>query len=106
MSFIFLYFLLIGVLAVALMAMDLDPLTAFSGAATAIANVGPGLGEVIGPDGNFSTLPDLAKWLMAFGYAHRTAWSSSPCWCSSCHASGSGRRFRRALERKTGSHFS
>jgi trk system potassium uptake protein TrkH len=65
MSFIFLYFLLIGVLAIALMAMDLDPLTAFSGAATAIANVGPGLGEVIGPDGNFSTLPDLAKWLMA-----------------------------------------
>lgn len=65
MSFIFLYFLLIGVLAVALMAMDLDPLTAFSGAATAIANVGPGLGDVIGPDGNFSPLPDLAKWLLA-----------------------------------------
>lgn len=47
------------------MAMDLDPLTAFSGAATAIANVGPGLGDVIGPDGNFSTLPDIAKWLLA-----------------------------------------
>ena len=65
MSFIFLYFLLIGLLAVALMAMDLDALTAFSGAATAIANVGPGLGDVIGPAGNFSSLPDLAKWLLS-----------------------------------------
>ncbi|MBV6656267.1 MAG: TrkH family potassium uptake protein [Devosiaceae bacterium] len=65
MSFIFLYFVLIGLLAIALMAMNLDPLTAFSGAATAIANVGPGLGEVIGPKGNFSTLPDAAKWALS-----------------------------------------
>ncbi|MFK7792366.1 MAG: potassium transporter TrkG, partial [Devosiaceae bacterium] len=67
MSFIFLYFLLIGLLAIALMGMDLDPLTAFSGAATAIANVGPGLGDVIGPSGNFASLPDLAKWLLSLG---------------------------------------
>lgn len=67
MSFIFLYFLLIGLLAIALMGMNLDPMTAFSGAATAIANVGPGLGDIIGPSGNFSTMPDAAKWLLALG---------------------------------------
>ena len=38
-----------------------------TGAATAISNVGPGLGEVIGPAGNFAPLPDSAKWLCAFG---------------------------------------
>lgn len=67
MSFVFLYFALIGLLAAALMAMDLDAMTAFSGAATAISNVGPGLGPIIGPAGNFSSLPDLAKWLLALG---------------------------------------
>jgi trk system potassium uptake protein TrkH len=32
---------------------------------TALANVGPGLGDIIGPAGNFSTLPESAKWLLA-----------------------------------------
>ena len=36
-------------------------------AATAVCNVGPGLGEIIGPAGNFSTLPDTAKWLLSIG---------------------------------------
>jgi trk system potassium uptake protein len=31
-----------------------------------LANVGPGLGPTIGPAGNFATLPDAAKWLLAF----------------------------------------
>ena len=31
---------------------------------TAITNVGPGLGPIIGPAGNFATLPDAAKWLL------------------------------------------
>ncbi len=44
----------------------LDILTALSGAATAIGNVGPGLGEIIGPSGNFASLPDSAKWLLSF----------------------------------------
>ncbi|MGL4895170.1 MAG: potassium transporter TrkG, partial [Shewanella sp.] len=34
---------------------------------TAVGNVGPGLGPIIGPVGNFSTLPDVAKWALAFG---------------------------------------
>jgi len=49
----------------ALAAMGLDLVTALSGAATAVTNVGPGVGDVIGPAGNFSTLPDGAKWLLA-----------------------------------------
>lgn len=36
-------------------------------AATAVCNVGPGLGPIIGPVGNFSTLPDAAKWLLTIG---------------------------------------
>lgn len=42
-----------------------DLVTAFTGASQAFANVGPGLGPVIGPAGNYSTLPDIAKWVLA-----------------------------------------
>ena len=45
--------------------LGLDYLTAMSGALTALANVGPGLGDVIGPAGNFSSLPSSAKWLLS-----------------------------------------
>jgi trk system potassium uptake protein len=67
MAFFFLYIGSVLALAVALSLTGLDPLTAFSGAATAVSNVGPGLGPVIGPAGNFQPLSDVAKWLMAFG---------------------------------------
>ena len=67
MSFFFLFALSFSVLAMALAAMDLDFLTSMSAAATAIANVGPGLGDRIGPASTFTDLPDPAKWLMAFG---------------------------------------
>jgi trk system potassium uptake protein TrkH len=60
-SFIFLFFLFFGLFAFILSLLGLDPETALSGAATAIANVGPGVGPVIGPAGNFAPLPDLAK---------------------------------------------
>lgn len=66
-SFVFLYVLSFMVLAILLSLTGLDPITAISGAATAIANVGPGLGETIGPAGNFSTLPDISKWLLLIG---------------------------------------
>lgn len=42
-----------------------DFVTALTGSAQAIANVGPGLGGVIGPAGNFQSLPDVAKWVLA-----------------------------------------
>lgn len=52
-------------LTVLLAATGLDILTALSGALTCLANVGPGIGELIGPAGNFSAVPDMAKWLLA-----------------------------------------
>jgi trk system potassium uptake protein TrkH len=67
MGFFFLYIVCFGALAAALAALGLDFITAISGAATAISNVGPGLGDVIGPSGNFSSLPESAKWLLSFG---------------------------------------
>lgn len=64
MSFLFLFALSFVVVALALTAIGLDFLTALSGAMTSISNVGPGLGEVIGPAGNFAPLPDTAKWVL------------------------------------------
>lgn len=67
LSFFFLYILSFGALAMGLGWMGLDFITAVSGAASAIANVGPGLGAVIGPGGTYAPLPDAAKWLLSFG---------------------------------------
>ncbi|MBZ9537791.1 TrkH family potassium uptake protein [Modicisalibacter tunisiensis] len=66
-AFSFFFFLTVAGLALGLSMLGLDLVTALSGAATAVANVGPGLGEIIGPAGNFSTLPDAAKWLLCVG---------------------------------------
>lgn len=66
-SFFFVFFLSFAILALSLSMLGLDTLTAFSAAGTAIANVGPGLGEVVGPAGTFAPLPDSAKWLMSAG---------------------------------------
>ncbi|HEX6113013.1 MAG TPA: TrkH family potassium uptake protein [Geminicoccaceae bacterium] len=65
MAFVFMFGLSFAAFALALSALGLDYLTAMSGALTALANVGPGLGEIIGPAGNFSTLPESAKWLLS-----------------------------------------
>ncbi len=67
LSFFFLYIMSFGALAIGLGWMGLDFLTAVSGAASAIANVGPGLGPEIGPSGTYAALPDIAKWLLSFG---------------------------------------
>ena len=67
MSFFFLYAASFAVLALGLGFLGLDFVTAVSGAATAISNVGPGLGDIIGPAGNFAPLPDAAKWLLSAG---------------------------------------
>ncbi|WP_305800072.1 TrkH family potassium uptake protein [Skermanella sp. TT6] len=67
MSFFFLYALCFVVLSLSLQLLGLDYLTAMSGAATAISNVGPGLGPVIGPSGTFAPLPDAAKWVLSAG---------------------------------------
>lgn len=65
LAFTLAFLILTGCVALILTAMGLDLDTAISGAATAVANVGPGLGEVIGPAGNFQDLPDGAKWVLA-----------------------------------------
>jgi trk system potassium uptake protein TrkH len=66
MAFLAVYFLTIALAALALGAFGLDWLTALSGTVQAIGNVGPGLGPIIGPAGNFASLPDGAKWILAF----------------------------------------
>ena len=66
-AFAFFFFATIATLALALSFMGLDFITSFTSAVTAVANIGPGLGDIVGPAGNFATLPDLGKWLMSFG---------------------------------------
>ena len=66
-SFIFFYFLIFFCLSALLSLTGLDFITSVSGAATSISNVGPGLGSTIGPNGNFSSLPDLSKWILTIG---------------------------------------
>lgn len=61
-----LFFICYSVITIALMAFDLDFLTSASAAVTALSNVGPGLGPVIGPAGNFATMPDPVKWILSF----------------------------------------
>jgi trk system potassium uptake protein TrkH len=67
MAFFVLFVVTLGILTVLLAMTGLDSTTALSGAATALANVGPGLGDRIGPAGNFGGLSDLAKWLLTAG---------------------------------------
>lgn len=64
LGFFFLFFSTFAVSAALLALIGLDTVTAVSGAATTLANVGPGLGEIIGPAGTFQDLPDPAKWVM------------------------------------------
>jgi len=66
-TFIFLYFFIFFILAAFLSLNGLDFITALSGSASAISNVGPGLGDVIGPNGNFSDLPNFSKLSLSLG---------------------------------------
>ena len=63
----FSFLLIFFIIALLLSLTGLDFLTAISGAASAISNVGPGLGDIIGPDGNYKNIPDISKWILAFG---------------------------------------
>ena len=67
MSFFFFYVLVFVCLTALLGIIGLDFLTAVSGAASAISNVGPGLGEIIGPTGTYADLPGAAKWVLSAG---------------------------------------
>ena len=65
--FIFSFLFIFLIIAILLSVSGLDFVTSISGAASSISNVGPGLGEIIGPDGNYKNLPDLSKWILAAG---------------------------------------
>lgn len=64
--FFAIFFASYSLITIGLMALDLDFLTSASAAISSLANVGQGLGPIVGPTGNFAPLPDAAKWLLAF----------------------------------------
>ena len=66
-SFIYMYLIIFFFITALLSLTGLDFITSISGAATAISNVGPGLGSIIGPNGDFSSLPDASKWILSVG---------------------------------------
>jgi trk system potassium uptake protein TrkH len=66
LAFLVVYMGTVGIITLLLAAFDLDLVTALSAAATSVGNVGPGLGPIIGPSGNFAPLPDGAKWILSF----------------------------------------
>ena len=65
--FIFSFLFIFMIIAMLLSISGLDFLTSISGAASSISNVGPGLGEMIGPNGNYKNIPDASKWILSFG---------------------------------------
>ncbi len=67
MSFFVFFIVTLGVIAVILGLTGLDFITSVSGAAASLANIGPGLGETIGPSGTFAGLNDTAKWVLSAG---------------------------------------
>jgi len=67
LAFLFVFVGSVAVLSLALNALGLDLVTSLSGAVSALSNVGPGLGSIIGPAGTYAPLPDGAKWLLAAG---------------------------------------
>ena len=66
-AYLVMFFVSYLLLTAGLQFTGLDFPTSASGAVTALANVGPGIGPKIGPSGNFSMLPDAAKWLLCLG---------------------------------------
>ena len=65
LSFIFLFLLCFAVFTFLLSLFDLDLMTAITASASCLTNVGPGLGDIVGPAGNFQPLPDGVKWLLS-----------------------------------------
>ena len=65
--FIFTFLFIFLIIAMLLSISGLDFITSISGAASSISNVGPGLGDVIGPNGNYKDIPDLSKWILSVG---------------------------------------
>jgi trk system potassium uptake protein TrkH len=67
LAFSFFFTITIATLALALSLCGLDWITALTGAAATVSGVGPGMGPIIGPAGNYAGLPEIAKWLLTIG---------------------------------------
>lgn len=65
MAFFFIFMFCYVVIAIVLSIIGLDDITALSSAATAMTNVGPGLGDIVGPSGSFQSIPNSAKWVLS-----------------------------------------
>lgn len=65
-AFLAIYMTTVGLFTVALAFMGLDLVTSLSAAAQSVGNVGPGLGEIVGPSGSYASLPQAAKWILCF----------------------------------------
>ena len=65
--FIFTFLFIFLIIAMLLSISGLDFITSISGAASSISNVGPGLGDIIGPNGNYKEIPDISKWILSAG---------------------------------------
>ena len=60
------FFVFLAIFTIILGALGADFITALSGSATALANVGPGIGDIIGPTGTFSSLSNAEKYVLVF----------------------------------------
>lgn len=67
LGFMMFYFFCFMLLSLCLTVLGLDVTSAVSGAASSLANLGPGLGDLIGPGSCYADVPDEAKFLLAFG---------------------------------------
>ena len=67
LGFYLFYILIFSICAIAVSFDGVDFISSIAISASSIGNIGPGLGETIGPDGNFSSLSETAKWLLIAG---------------------------------------
>jgi trk system potassium uptake protein TrkH len=67
MGYFFMFIVIYILITLILSFVGNDFLTSLSGAATSLANVGPGLGNVIGPTKTFAALSDTTKWVLIIG---------------------------------------
>ncbi|WP_206420105.1 TrkH family potassium uptake protein [Minwuia thermotolerans] len=65
LAFLAAYVVVIAFGSLLLSMTGLDMVTSVTATITALTNVGPGLGSIIGPAGNFVPLSDTAKWLLS-----------------------------------------
>ena len=66
MGFFFMYIIIFILASISLSFFNLDFITAFSASASAISNVGPGIGDIVGPSSSYASIEAGAKWILAF----------------------------------------